>query len=392
MNMKYKQGISVGRHPNTGTYWYRFTINKKVFTGDTLQENRPDAVKALRKIKLNIMREGKQELDRMTLEEARERYYKKHLKNLPTGAERNRKLVLMIDKHLGRSTKLDDITPVTLEGLVEWLRDRGITNATINRYLGVLKAMMYYAKKVWKALKEVPTLDSLKENGERERVLSFDEERDFLERMETCVRENIEREFRKANDLPWKKGTVPFEKNARTYLNLFKIYIDTGVRLHEVLKFDVRRKLDKRRMVIKVLGKGNKEREVDLTQRAFDAFMDEQQHTGDDILFKTTKTAVSKRFKNLFEKLDIFEVTPHNLRHTCATRWVEAGVDIRVIQKLLGHSSIVTTQRYAKVTANATANAVRMTDRYITENLKKEAEITPPEPTNIKEYQGVANG
>ena len=54
------------------------------------------------------------------------------------------------------------------------------------------------------------------------------------------------------------------------------------------------------------------------------------------------------------------EVSPHTLRHSCATHLIAGGADIRVVQELLGHQSVQTTQIYTKVTIDS------LRDVYIT--------------------------
>ena len=51
-------------------------------------------------------------------------------------------------------------------------------------------------------------------------------------------------------------------------------------------------------------------------------------------------------------------VTPHMLRHTCATHLLDAGVDIRIVQRLLGHASIATTEIYTHVSDTSLRNAI----------------------------------
>lgn len=52
-------------------------------------------------------------------------------------------------------------------------------------------------------------------------------------------------------------------------------------------------------------------------------------------------------------------VSPHTLRHSCATHLLQGGADIRVVQEILGHSSVATTQIYTRVTPDALSEAYR---------------------------------
>lgn len=113
---------------------------------------------------------------------------------------------------------------------------------------------------------------------------------------------------------------------------------------------------------IRVAGKGNRERRVyfpgNRAARILERYLGSRRRVAgesDFLLVATdgecvTAQRLRRRLRTLAVRSGIERrITPHMLRHTAATQLLEAGVDIRFVQRLLGHASIATTQLYTEV-------------------------------------------
>ncbi len=112
---------------------------------------------------------------------------------------------------------------------------------------------------------------------------------------------------------------------------------------------------------IKVKGKGDKERIVPISGSVLKLLVDYislKNLQESDLLFPISYKTLWNRIKIIGEKTGI-KLHPHKLRHTAATKALQLGSELRVIQELLGHSSPVTTARYAKVNQKQLVEATK---------------------------------
>jgi integrase/recombinase XerD len=144
---------------------------------------------------------------------------------------------------------------------------------------------------------------------------------------------------------------------------LIELAYSTGLRVSELCGLRIEQ-IDTERRLIRVKGKGGKERIVPFGSKAhaaINAWMREERprmlkKSNPPQLFLNNRGAKLSRvgfWKILKKRAEIAglpnEVSPHTLRHSFATHLIEGGADLRAVQELLGHSSIATTQIYTKL-------------------------------------------
>lgn len=147
---------------------------------------------------------------------------------------------------------------------------------------------------------------------------------------------------------------------------MLEFLYSTGVRVSELVSIDLG-SLDMKEGMIRVTGKGSKERLVPIGKVAMQAIVDFQDERREllvaclgrngkadrEALFlnsrgaRITSRSVERLVKKYGERAGItVMVTPHALRHSFATHLLEMGADLRSVQELLGHASLSTTQKY----------------------------------------------
>jgi tyrosine recombinase XerC len=139
---------------------------------------------------------------------------------------------------------------------------------------------------------------------------------------------------------------------------IFEILYSTGIRVSELVGLKVD-DVDFIGNIIKVMGKGKKERMVPIGDQALDAlkgYMDNRKVESKSVFLNKNGTRLSDRSvrniinKYILEQAMAQHVTPHMFRHSFATHLLNHGADLRSVQELLGHVNLSTTQIYTHLT------------------------------------------
>ena len=149
---------------------------------------------------------------------------------------------------------------------------------------------------------------------------------------------------------------------------IMELFYSSGLRISEVVSLN-RSHIDVKGRALRILGKGKKERVIPITKSALEwvvsylehpqRYMDTTDHQAEKdagAVFlnkwgkRLTVRSIDRSFQQYLRASGLMEkITPHTIRHTIATHWLEKGMDLKVIQTLLGHSSLATTTIYTHV-------------------------------------------
>jgi integrase/recombinase XerC len=235
---------------------------------------------------------------------------------------------------------LDKVTKHTIREYIMYLVDRKVAKSSITCKLSAVRSFYNYLQKE-ELLKENPLdkISSPKQDKKLPSYLTVDEVNNFLA----------------APDI-----STPTGQRDRAILEL--LYA-SGLRVSELAHL-TRSQIDMDTREIRIIGKGSKERLVLMgkpAQAAIAVYLTEGRHqllgmkkTDAVFINRYGKQLIERRIQKIVMKYARAggikkKVHPHTIRHTFATHLLDGGADLRVVQELLGHASLTTTQIYTHV-------------------------------------------
>jgi len=248
------------------------------------------------------------------------------------------------------------------------LKLRNFSKETIRGYLYSTKKFLEYSKSkgINEEILKKYVLKSLKEQNPSSVAKDYFAIKFFFEKIlnEKVNLPPIKRNKTLPNILTINeiKKLIEVTNNTKHRL-IIKLLYGTGLRVSEIINLQ-KKDIDFKEKLIKInLGKGKKDRFIKIPSSMTEKLKNYLMLNNSKYVFpsnrnkKITKATIQAILRNSAKKADIKKrVYPHLLRHSFATHLLENGTDLRIIQKLLGHSSIKTTQKYTQISQASIKN------------------------------------
>ncbi|MFB3886933.1 MAG: tyrosine-type recombinase/integrase [Thermodesulfobacteriota bacterium] len=348
----------MGLYRRGKTWWMSFVYKGKSYRRSTETTERKLAQRILDKVKGEIA-EGKW-FERLagedkTFHELMTKYMEEHSKPKKRAWTRDTVSLSHLKPFFGEY-KLMEITPSLISNYKSIRRKEGAAPASINRELSLCKHAFNLAYKEWDWVRENPfcKVKMERENNERDRILAYEEEKRLLE-----------------VSPPWLKEIITFALN-------------TGCREGEILGLtwqDV--DLFKRIVVIHQTKTGHT-KTIPLTPTLFELLKikNKVRHLYHNLVFPSangtrfTASNLGRSFRSALKKAKIDNLRFHDLRHTFASRLAQSGVDLYLIQKLLGHRDPRMVQRYSHHSVESLRSGIEVLEKIKLENEKNSFTIS----------------
>src|SRR4051812_16988583 len=273
--------------------------------------------------------------------------------------------IAVFERHLGVRAHVRVIDRDQLVAFIEAQRAAGLSSASIRRRASGLRGFCH-----WLLSRRLLSVDPWTGTS-----VAVGRARKLPRLLSTCELDRLLISLRKTADVGDLGSDGPLDRpHESTTLLAVSLMIATGVRVNEVVGLRCQ-DIDLSSRRLRILGKGRRERQVFLTNDWIEgltrAYLTTRATLGvehAELLFNTrgdplTPAAMRSRLVKAATEAGLAaRVTPHMLRHTAATQLIEAGVDIRYIQRLLGHASLSTTEIYTHVSDRALRQVVSDAD------------------------------
>lgn len=342
--------MSIYKRPDSPYWWMSFTVNGKTYQKSTKTKNKKQALKVFCKVEA-LIDDGKfnkvDESKKRTFQELAAKYESQVFRELK-GFEKSQSYLNQLRDFFG-SYKLAEIQAPLIDDFKQMRKAKGVSKATINRQLNILKRMLNIAKKRWHWLQVMPDIEmEPKADRKRKRFLTFKEYHELLDHCEEWLRPIV------------------------------ALAAWTGLRQGNVINLR-REQVELSMKTITIDGDEMKNEEdlcIPVSKPAYDTLKAAMKlvHLKSSFIFCDKEgqpfhqRRVQKAFKGAVKDAGIENFRFHDLRHCYASWNRQAGASLDDIAELLGQKDTRMAKRYSHITIHHLSKAVESVENFYDEN------------------------